>query len=62
MWFAGTPCRRATVPDAAKLWLLVRLIDVFLAGGVVGALGYSVTGPLFSLPPACVLLVLAAMV
>lgn len=49
------------VPDSAKLWLLVRLICVFLVGGVVGALGYSMTGPVFSVPLAAVLLGLAAL-
>ena len=45
--------------DRAKLWLLLRLLSVFLIGGIFGALGYGAVGYLFSLPLAAVLLVLA---
>lgn len=45
--------------DRAKLLLLLRLLSVFLIGGILGALGYGAVGYLFSLPLAAILLVLA---
>ena len=45
--------------DRAKLWLLLRLLSVFLVGGIQGAIGYGAFGYLFSLPLVGVLLVLA---
>jgi uncharacterized membrane protein YoaK (UPF0700 family) len=46
--------------DAAKLFLLSRVVGAFFIGGVVGAFGYGYAGYLFSLPLAVILLALAA--
>jgi uncharacterized membrane protein YoaK (UPF0700 family) len=45
--------------DRAKLLILIQLLLTFLSGGIIGALGYSMIGFLFSLPLAAILLALA---
>lgn len=45
--------------DRQKLRILLRLLSVFLIGGIFGALGYAAIGYVFSLPLAALLLALA---
>jgi uncharacterized membrane protein YoaK (UPF0700 family) len=47
--------------EAASLRLLGSLVMLFLAGGVIGALGFRHLGFLFTLPLSVILLILAAM-
>ena len=49
-----------THADVAKLLILLRLLGVFFAGGVIGALGYGTFGFLFSIPLGVLLLLIAA--
>ncbi|MFN3525380.1 MAG: YoaK family protein [Paracoccus sp. (in: a-proteobacteria)] len=44
--------------DRAKLRILLQLVGAFLLGGIFGAIGYGLTGFLFSIPLAAVLLAL----
>lgn len=45
--------------DRMKLKILLTLVGAYLVGGMIGAVGYSVTGFLFSLPLAMVLLAIS---
>ena len=55
----GRTFDRTVKADRAKLLLLLRLLLVFLIGGIIGALGYGTFEHLFSLPLAAILLVLS---
>ncbi len=55
------PDRPRVVADRARLRLLSLLLLAFFGGGVVGAVGFSELGYLFSLPLALVLLFLAVL-
>lgn len=55
----GRASGRGIAADRLKLAILVRLLAVFLIGGILGAVGYAAIGSAFSLPLAAVLLALA---
>lgn len=58
--FAKTVTGSRITADVGKLLILLRLLGVFFAGGVIGALGYGTFGFLFSIPLGGSLLLIAA--